>query len=86
VPLPDVDQRLELLTLMSAAMPLQEVELEDVALRTDGYSGADLKALLQQAALESLVRRDGKSRANEGITRADVAPRCVTAERAIIRQ
>jgi transitional endoplasmic reticulum ATPase len=73
VPLPDVEQRLALLQLMSTAMPLHDVDLEDVALQTDGYSGADLKALLQQAALESLVRRDGKSRANEGITRADVA-------------
>jgi transitional endoplasmic reticulum ATPase len=72
VPLPDVEQRLALLKLMAAPMPLHGVDLEDVALQTDGYSGADLKALLQQAALESLVRRDGKARANEGITRADV--------------
>jgi len=40
---------------------------------SDGvHSGADLKALLQQAALESMVRRDGKAHAHDGITRADV--------------
>jgi transitional endoplasmic reticulum ATPase len=72
IPLPDVEQRLELLRLQTKTMPLQDVDLEDVALQTDGYSGADLKALLQQAALESMVRRDGKTRAREGITRADI--------------
>jgi transitional endoplasmic reticulum ATPase len=72
IPLPDVDQRLELLRLLTKPMPLRDVDLEDVALQTDGYSGADLKALLQQAALESMVRRDGKARAHEGITRGDL--------------
>jgi transitional endoplasmic reticulum ATPase len=72
IPLPDVDQRLELLRLLTKPMPLHDVDLEDVALQTDGYSGADLKALLQQAALESMVRRDGKARAHEGITRGDI--------------
>ena len=72
IPLPDVDQRLALLRLLTKPMPLHEVDLEELALQTDGYSGADLKALLQQAALESMVRRDGKARAHDGITRADV--------------
>jgi transitional endoplasmic reticulum ATPase len=72
IPLPDVEQRVELLKLVAQAMPLHDVDLEEVALQTDGYSGADLKALLQQAALESMVRRDGKTRGHEGITRADV--------------
>ena len=72
IPLPDADQRLELLKLITHSMPLHEVDLEEVALQTDGYSGADLKALLQQAALESMVRRDGKVHAHDGITRADL--------------
>jgi transitional endoplasmic reticulum ATPase len=72
VPLPDVEQRLALLQLLTRPMPLHDVDLEEVALQTDGYSGADLKALLQQAALESMVRRDGKAHAHDGITRADV--------------
>ena len=41
-------------------MPLRGVDLEDLAIETEGYSGADLKALLQQAALESMVRTDDK--------------------------
>jgi transitional endoplasmic reticulum ATPase len=73
IPLPDVNQRLELLRILTASMPLHDVDLEDVALQTDGYSGADLKALLQQAALEAMVRHDGTSRTRDGITTADIA-------------
>ena len=72
IPLPDVEQRLDLLQLLGKSMPLHDVDLEDVALQTDGYSGADLKALLQQSALESMVRREDHSHAADGITKADV--------------
>lgn len=72
VPLPDVEQRLKMLRLLTTSMPIGDVDLESVALETDGYSGADLKSLLQQAALEAMVRRDGKSRAANGITKGDV--------------
>jgi len=37
-------------------MPLEGVDLAAVAARTDGYTGADLKALCQQAALAAMVR------------------------------
>jgi transitional endoplasmic reticulum ATPase len=56
LPLPDEDQRLALLVLLTERMPLAKVDLERLALETEGYSGADLKALCQQAALEALVR------------------------------
>ena len=72
IPLPDADQRLELLHLLSASMPLHDVDLEEVALQTDGYSGADLKALMQQAAVEAMVRHDAASGSGEGITPADI--------------
>ena len=72
LPLPDVEQRLAILRLLTERMPLREIDLDDLALETEGYSGADLKALLQQAAVESMVRRDGHGRAAEGITKADV--------------
>ena len=70
--LPDVEQRLRMLQMLSTSMPLRGVDLEDVAIETEGYSGADLKALLQQAALESMVRTDDKPSAAPGITSADV--------------
>ena len=59
-------------TLLSSSMPLKDVDLEDLALETEGYSGADLKALLQQAALESMIRTEGHPSAASGITSADV--------------
>ena len=72
IPLPDVNQRLELLEILTTSMPLHDVDLEDVALQTDGYSGADLKALLQQAALEAMVRHDSAVPSRDGITPADI--------------
>jgi transitional endoplasmic reticulum ATPase len=57
IPLPDADGRLALLSLLSQRMPLEGVDLEEIALETEGFSGADLKALCQQAALEALVRQ-----------------------------
>lgn len=56
LPLPDVAGRRRLLGLFTARMPLHKVDLDEMATDTDGFSGADLKALCQQAALEALVR------------------------------
>jgi transitional endoplasmic reticulum ATPase len=56
IPLPDRDARLTLLRLFTATMPLGGVDLEALARQTDGLSGADLKALCQQAAVEALTR------------------------------
>lgn len=69
IPLPDEDGRLALLRLMTKAMPLEGVDLEELALQTDGYSGADLKALCQQAAMEAMVRR---SRARSKAAKVEV--------------
>lgn len=37
-------------------MSLADVDLGALARETDGYSGADLKALCQQAAIQSMMR------------------------------
>jgi SpoVK/Ycf46/Vps4 family AAA+-type ATPase len=59
IPLPDRAGRRRLLGLFSATMPLRDVDLDAVAARTDGFSGADLEALCQQAALRAMLRSDG---------------------------
>jgi transitional endoplasmic reticulum ATPase len=56
LPLPDLSARIALLEMYSASMPLEEVDLRDVAAITDGMSGADLEALCQEAAIMAMVR------------------------------
>lgn len=55
VPAPDEKARLAILKVHSANVPLDSsVELEDLAKKTLGFSGADLEGLIQEAALEAL--------------------------------
>jgi transitional endoplasmic reticulum ATPase len=56
LPLPDEPARQALLALQSRKMPLADVDLAAIARRTDGFSGADLEALCQQAAVAALTR------------------------------
>ena len=61
IPLPDVELRRDILTLLTKRMPLGTVDLDDVALETEGFSGGDLKALCQQAAVEAMIRQHARS-------------------------
>ena len=55
VPPPDKEARLEILRIHTRKMPLAEdVDLELLAIRTEGYSGADLAALVREAAMLAL--------------------------------
>ncbi len=55
VPPPDEKGRLEILKVHTRFMPLaKDVSLEEIAKRTEGYSGADLEALCREAALFAL--------------------------------
>jgi transitional endoplasmic reticulum ATPase len=56
IPLPTLDGRIALLRLFTKGMPLDRVDLDALARRTAGLSGADLRALCQQAAVEALTR------------------------------
>ncbi|XP_002083494.3 transitional endoplasmic reticulum ATPase [Drosophila simulans] len=57
VPAPDEKSRLALLKLHSHRMPFHEnVVLEEIAARTDRYSGADLCNLCNEAAIEAFQR------------------------------
>ncbi|XP_049521274.1 ATPase family protein 2 homolog isoform X2 [Dermacentor silvarum] len=55
VPLPDIDTRKEILHLNLSKKPLgDDVDLEDLARKTNGYSGAEVVAVCQEAALRAL--------------------------------
>lgn len=56
ITLPDVAGRRRLLDHFTRRMPTVGVNLDAVAEATTGMSGADLKAMCQQAALQALVR------------------------------
>ena len=52
VPIPDRDARLAILEVHTRGKPLaEEVDLEEIADDTEGYSGADLTAVCREAAL-----------------------------------
>jgi ATP-dependent 26S proteasome regulatory subunit len=59
VPLPEIGDRRRLLGVFTARMPLHDVDLDRLAGQTAGYSGADLEALCQQAAINSMLAAKG---------------------------
>jgi transitional endoplasmic reticulum ATPase len=56
IPLPDQQERREMLAGMTKPMPLAGVDVDALAARTEGCSGADLQALCQQAAVAAIAR------------------------------
>jgi transitional endoplasmic reticulum ATPase len=54
VPAPDEKARLEILKVHTKNTPLKAVDLKEVAKKTEGYSGADLEALVREAAMSAL--------------------------------
>ncbi|HEU16870.1 MAG TPA: AAA family ATPase, partial [Nitrososphaeria archaeon] len=55
VPPPGAGEREEILRLLARRVPLaEEVDLGEIARRTEGYTGADLKALVREAALNAI--------------------------------
>jgi transitional endoplasmic reticulum ATPase len=61
VPAPDEKARLEILKIHTKSMPLKGVEIKAFVKDTDGYSGADLEALVREAGLNAL-RKDMKAK------------------------
>ncbi|MGC9121377.1 MAG: CDC48 family AAA ATPase [Thermogladius sp.] len=58
VPPPDLPSRLEIFKIHTRNMPLaDDVDLYELAKRTEGYSGADIEALVREAALIA-IRED----------------------------
>ncbi|MEM3079424.1 MAG: AAA family ATPase, partial [Thermoproteota archaeon] len=69
VPPPDEASRLQILKIHTRRMPLEGVSLEEIAKRTEGYSGADLEALCREAGLNAL-RRDADKVTREDFEKA----------------
>ncbi|UIO99224.1 AAA family ATPase [Halobaculum sp. CBA1158] len=57
VPLPDVDGRRKILAVHTERTPLaDDVDLDDVAEHSEGYSGAELTAVVREATMRSVER------------------------------
>jgi len=53
-PVPDLQGRLEAFKVHSRNMPLKDVDVEELAHRTEGYVGADIEAVCREAAILAL--------------------------------
>ena len=51
---PDEKSRMSILKILTNKMPIQKISIEELALLTKGYSGADLKSLCRQAAISAM--------------------------------
>ncbi|GKT68988.1 ATPase [Colletotrichum tofieldiae] len=56
--LPDTKARTKILLLILKAVNLDQVDVDQLATSTEGFSGADLKALCSQAALDWAVQKN----------------------------
>jgi len=64
IPPPNAKARLEILKIHTRKMPLKDVDLKEIAEKTEGFSGADLEALCREAAMNAL-RENIKAKAVE---------------------
>lgn len=70
VPPPDKSTRLKILQVHTRKMPLaRDVDLNRLAERTEGFSGADLEALCREAALNA-IREDREEVTNKDFEEA----------------
>jgi len=54
VPSPDKEARLEIFKIHTKDMPLKGVDLEELADKTEGYTGADIEGICKEAGLSAL--------------------------------
>ena len=61
VPAPDEKGRLEIIKILTEKMPLdKDVKIQEIAVATQNYSGADLAALCREAAILAMRNGSGK--------------------------
>src|SRR2546425_600811 len=75
VPTPNKDARLAILKVHTKTMPLDGVDLEELAVDLDGYSGADIEGLCREAAMIAL--RETKHAKKVGTTHFQEAMKVV---------
>lgn len=75
VPPPDTDARAKILELHLEDKPTQKIDYTKIATKTEGFSGADLK-LLVDMAVEEKLRRSMKSGKVEVIETSDLLAQC----------
>lgn len=56
IPPPDFQARVEIIKIMAEGKPLTQFHAEDLAKKTEGFSGADLSAVFEQAIEQSLMQ------------------------------
>jgi len=61
VPIPDRKARLEILKVHTKEMPMDGVDLEELAVELEGYTGADIEGLCREAAMIAL-REDRRAK------------------------
>ena len=73
IPIPDFDARVELFNLCTRRATLApDVDIPELARSTNGYSGADIKALVNEAGLQALIRiTDSQDKKYRALTMAD---------------
>uniref|UniRef100_UPI00358FD971 peroxisomal ATPase PEX1 isoform X2 n=1 Tax=Myxine glutinosa TaxID=7769 RepID=UPI00358FD971 len=72
-PIPNKVERLEILHILIRSLTLsKDVKLEELAERTDGFTGADLKALLYNAQLVAWQRLHSSWRSNDCVDQRPV--------------
>ncbi|MCJ2532360.1 MAG: CDC48 family AAA ATPase [Candidatus Thermoplasmatota archaeon] len=62
IPLPDTASRRKILEVHTRNMPLERVDLDAIAEKTDGYVGADLENLCREAGLIALRHKKGANK------------------------
>ena len=71
MPPPDAPERAAILRLLCAGKPLGDVEFEALARKTDGFSGADLKGVVD-VAVEAKLRAALRAGAPQPLTTRDL--------------
>jgi SpoVK/Ycf46/Vps4 family AAA+-type ATPase len=73
IPAPDADGRFQLFQLNLAKLHLEEcVNITELVDATDGWTGADIKAICNQAGLNAFKRESGEKKRSYAVSRKDL--------------
>jgi peroxin-1 len=72
--LPDREDRLSILQVVSQSMQTADLSFEEIASETQGYSGADLQGLLYSAQLQAINERMEYTTVSDTVIRNQIDP------------